>query len=143
MSPLCCAFAYASELSESAFSATAAFTGAATFALISDIAARSGSSSPASSFSSSRVSFRYSSVISAPSLEVALVDRRLLRRIRVRDRAVREDVRGDGRVHRDREVRVHERHRRALRQLLARQLLELLGRQLPILLRHAFLLVRL
>ena len=43
------------EPSESALSATAALTGAATLALMSDIAARSGSSSPASSLSSSRV----------------------------------------------------------------------------------------
>src|SRR5919197_2119074 len=61
MSAVCCAFAYAIELSERTFAAIAALIGAATFALISDIAARSGSSSPASASSSSRVSCLYSS----------------------------------------------------------------------------------
>src|SRR5215212_299491 len=113
MSPVCCAFAYASELSLATLSATAALIGAATFALISDIAARSGSSSPASSLSSSRVSFLYSSAIGRQTpCEIALLDRGLLRGVRVSDRAVREDVRSDRRVHRDCEVRVHERHRR-------------------------------
>src|SRR5436305_2021586 len=59
----CVAFAYAVEPSLSAFSATAALIGAATFAFTSDIAARSGSSSPASSFSSSRLNLRYSSAM--------------------------------------------------------------------------------
>jgi hypothetical protein len=54
------AFAYATELSLATLSAIAALIGAATFALISDIAARSGSSSPAIFSSSSRVSLRYS-----------------------------------------------------------------------------------
>src|SRR5215208_5698523 len=63
MGAVCSAFAYATELSLSTLSATAALMGAATFALISDIAARSGNSSPASAFSSSRVSFLYSSLI--------------------------------------------------------------------------------
>jgi hypothetical protein len=44
----------------STFSATAALICAAMFALISDMAARSGSSSPAIAFSSSRVSCLYS-----------------------------------------------------------------------------------
>src|SRR5437763_6777309 len=60
MSPVCCAFAYATELSLSTLSAAARLIGAATFALISDIAARSGSSSPAIAFNSSRVSCLYS-----------------------------------------------------------------------------------
>src|SRR5438046_1465147 len=60
MSPDWTAFAYATEPSERTLAATAALIGAATFALISDIAARSGSSSPASSLSSSCVSCRYS-----------------------------------------------------------------------------------
>src|SRR3954453_6859931 len=60
MVAVCSAFAIAAELSDSAFSATAALIGAATFAFNRDIAARSGSSSPASSFSCSRVSFWYS-----------------------------------------------------------------------------------
>ena len=57
MSPVCCcASAAATDPSESTFAAMAAFTGIATFALISDIAARSGRCSPATSSSSSRVS---------------------------------------------------------------------------------------
>src|SRR5579872_6528954 len=63
MFPLWAAFAYAIALSESTFAATAALIGIAMFALTSDIAARSGSSSPASVLSSSFVSFRYSSPI--------------------------------------------------------------------------------
>src|SRR5947207_9498846 len=135
MFAVCCAFAIAVELSLSAFSATAAFTGAATFALISDIAARSGSSSPASWLSSSRESWRYSSCFFLPMLSslVALVDRGLLRSVGVRDRAVREDVRCDGRFHGDRDVRVDQRHRGPLGQLLAGELGDLLARQLPVL----------
>src|SRR5205823_65004 len=123
MSPDCTAFAYATELSERTLAATAALIGAATFALISDIAARSGSSSPASWLSSSRESWRYSSCFFLPMLSslVALVDRGLLRSVGVRDRAVREDVRCDGRVHGDGDVRVDQRHRGPLRQLLARE----------------------
>ena len=60
MSTFCCAFAYAIELSLATLSAAARLTGAATFALISDMAARSGSSSPAMALSSSRVSALYS-----------------------------------------------------------------------------------
>ena len=55
-SAVCAAFAYASELSEATLRAAARLTGAATLALMSDMAARSGSSSPAISFRSSRVS---------------------------------------------------------------------------------------
>src|SRR5205814_6697197 len=54
---VCSAFAIATELSDNTFSAAARFTGAATFALISDMAARSGRGSPARASSSSRVSF--------------------------------------------------------------------------------------
>src|SRR5436190_7025899 len=61
------------------------------------------------------------------SSEVALVDRRLLRRVRVRDRAVGQDVRGDGGVDRDRHVGVDQRHGRALRELLAGDLVQLLA----------------
>src|ERR1041384_7945543 len=100
---VCSAFAYAIELSERTFAATAALIGAATFALINDIAARSGNSSPARAFSSSRESARYSSAI-VSSLQVALVDRRLLRRIRIRDSAVRQHVRRYRSVHRNRDV---------------------------------------
>src|ERR671935_112261 len=97
MSPDWTAFAYATELSERTFAAIAALIGAATFALISDIAARSGSSSPAIALSSSRVSCLYSSCFlpMLSSLRVALVDRGRLRCVRVRDRAVRQDVRRD------------------------------------------------
>src|SRR5438270_9552771 len=99
----CSAFAYATELSDATFSASAALMGAAMFALTSDIAARSGSSSPASWLSSSRVSLRYwtSLVTSYTSREQALVDRRLLLRVRVCDRPVGQDVRRDRGVDRD------------------------------------------
>src|SRR5204863_457559 len=100
---VCSAFAYATELSERTFAATAALIGAAMFALIRDIAARSGSSSPASASRSSRVSFLYCSSLIYPSL-VALLDIRVLARVGIRDRAVRQHVRGDGCVDRDREV---------------------------------------
>src|SRR5918997_5432952 len=98
MSTFCTAFAYAVEPSERTLAATAAFTGRATFALMSDIAARSGSSSPASSFSSSRLSGRYSFRVSDIEMLLALrslrarglVDVGRLLGVRVRDRAVRE-----------------------------------------------------
>ena len=60
------AMAAAVELSDSTLSASAALMGAATLALTSDMAARSGSGSPASLSSSSRVSLRYSSAIGTP-----------------------------------------------------------------------------
>src|SRR5438105_12668437 len=107
MGVCCAAFAYAVALSERTFAATAAFTGAATFALISDIAARSGSSSPASSLSSSRVSGLYSLM---PDLLVALVDRISLDGVRVRGGTVGEDVGRDCGVDRDGDVRVDQRH---------------------------------
>src|ERR671937_975950 len=140
MSPDCTAFAYAMELSERTFAAIAALIGAATFALMSDIAARSGSSSPARALSSSRVSCLYCSFLlpMRASLRVALVDRGRLRRVGVRDRVVREHVRRDGSVDRDREVRVDQRHRCAFRQLLAGKLVELLARQLAVLLGHTY-----
>src|SRR3954463_10816605 len=122
---VCSAFAYAIELSDRTFAATAALIGAARFALISDMAARSGSSSPASSLSSSRVSLRYSSPID--SSLVALLDRGLLHGIRVSGRAVREDVRGHCGVHGNGDVRVDQRHRGPLRQFLAGELSELVG----------------
>src|SRR3712207_6736983 len=56
MVAVCSALAYATELSLRTLRATAAFTGAARFALMSDIASRSGSSSPACCSSSSSVS---------------------------------------------------------------------------------------
>src|ERR687887_536268 len=98
MSPDCTAFAYATELSERTFAAIAALIGAATFALMSDMAARSGSSSPAMALSSSRVSCLYSACFRPmrASLRVALVDRCRLSRVGVRDRVVREHVRRHG-----------------------------------------------
>src|SRR5437588_6311511 len=124
----CWALAYAIEWSERTFAAIAALIGAATFALISDIAARSGSSSPASSLSSSRVSVRYScGVVSLiVRLLVPLRDVPGLLRVRVGDRVVREDVQRHGGVDRRGDVRVDERHRRPLGQLLAGERLELL-----------------
>src|SRR3954452_349481 len=138
MLAVCSALAYATELSDSTFAATAAFTGAARFALMSDIAARSGSSSPASSVSSSRVSGRYScGLFSAmvmilpwfpvdPSV-VGLGDVRRLMRVRERGRVVRDRVQRDGGVDRRRDVGVDERHGGALGQLLAGELGELLA----------------
>src|SRR4051794_31676287 len=134
---VCCAFAYAIELSERTFSATAALIGAATFALMSDIAARSGSSSPASSFSSSRVRLLYScgvSDTSRSSLWVDLLDAAALLRVRVGDRVVARHVQRGGEVHRRGDVRVDERHRSALRQRLAGEVVELLAREAPVLL---------
>src|SRR2546423_1273133 len=66
---------------------------------------------------------------------VRLRDVDVLLRVRVRDRVVREDVGRDGRVHGRGEVRVDERHRRPLRQLLAGELVELLASEAPVLLR--------
>src|ERR671926_211040 len=112
MSPVCSAFAYAIELSERTFAATAALIGAAMFALISDIAARSGSSSPARSLSSSRVSFLYSSAIPALLVRLGDVADGLLR-VRDRGRVVARDVERRGEVDRRRDVRGDERHGRA------------------------------
>src|SRR3954449_13248143 len=94
MLAVCSALAIAVEPSLSALRATAAFTGAARFALISDMAARSGSSSPASSFSSSWVSWRYCWMSSDMRvlLAVGLGDRGRLLRVGVRDRVVGRDV---------------------------------------------------
>src|SRR5256886_15603896 len=104
MSPDWTAFAYATELSERTFAATAALIGATTFALTSDIAARSGSSSPASSLSSSRVSFLYSccSLMSVPLGDVSG-----LGRVRIGDRVVRKDVCRHRGVDRDCDVRAY------------------------------------
>src|ERR671937_463823 len=131
MSTFWTAFAYATELSERTFAAMAALIGAATFALISDIAARSGSSSPARALSSSRVSCLYS----WDSLPIRI---RSLRLVRLRDvggllcvrncrRVVAENVQRDGGVDRDGEVRVHQRHRGPLGQLLAGELVQLIA----------------
>src|SRR5205807_2114789 len=107
-------------------------TGIARFALISDIAARSGSSSPARAFSSSRDSFRYSSAIL--DLLVTLGDRGRLLRVRVRDRVVAQHIERSCEVDGRRDVRVDQRHRGALGKLLARDRIQLFAGQLPILL---------
>src|SRR5919204_281317 len=81
----------------------AALIGAAMFALINDIAARSGSSSPASAFSSSRESCLYSSGIVLLSLLVG-GPRRVLRRdgcaaaAHVRRLATLANIRSDRRI---------------------------------------------
>src|SRR3954454_16938855 len=100
MLAVCSALAYVTELSDSTLAATAAFTGAARFALMSDIAARSGSASPASSSSSSRLSLRYSTFSVMPDLLalVRLVDVDVLSGVRVRDRVVARDVECHGGV---------------------------------------------
>src|SRR3954447_9094660 len=105
MSTVWVAVAVASALSDRTFAATAAFTGAARFALMSDIASRSGSSSaPCASSSlgdssSSSVLWVWSAMVWAPLdrglrrfAELALVDRGVLRRVGDGGRAVRQDV---------------------------------------------------
>src|SRR6266576_5734042 len=114
MSPDCTALAYATELSERTLAATAALIGAATFALISDIAARSGSSSPASSLSSSCVRLRYSWGLLPMWRLLSLVGLRDvggLLRVGIRGRAVAQDVQCDSCVHGCGHVRVDQRHR--------------------------------
>src|SRR3954451_1197003 len=73
----CCAAATAAAPSDSTLAATAALIGIATLAFTSDMAARSGSSSPASSESSSRVSgLNWSgSFVIAPPVESRPADR--------------------------------------------------------------------
>src|SRR3712207_2558033 len=133
MSTSCSAFAYAIELSERTFAATAALIGAARLALMSAIAARSGRGSPAISSSSSRLSCLYSCGVSVmfASLRLRragrLRDVRRLLGVRVRDRVVREDVQRGGDVHGRGHVRVDERHGGALGELLARDLVQLLA----------------
>src|SRR5215213_4121601 len=148
MSPVCCASAYATELSLRTFSASAALIGAATFALISDMAARSGSASPASSSSSSRVSglysFRSSAITSLLFVSLArpygphgcrlslrrLIDRCRLRRVGIRHGAVGQHIGCNGGIDRDGDVGVDERHRCPFRQLLSDEVVELLASQL-------------
>src|SRR5258708_2516858 len=72
-----------------------------------------GPGAAAAGVSITRVRWRYSSAMLPPSLPcrsglVALVDRGLLRRVGIGDRAVREHVRGHCGVHRDRDVCVHQ-----------------------------------
>src|SRR5919198_3917563 len=117
---VCVALAYATELSDSTFSASAALIGAATFALTSDIAARSGSASPVWASSSSIVSWVVFIIVCSSSLRLdGLVDRRHLLCVGERCRASRQDIRRERQVDRQRQVRVHERHRRPLRKPLA------------------------
>src|SRR5437870_12362976 len=125
------------ELSLSTFSAIAALMGAATFALISDIAARSGSSSPAALFRSSLVSCLYSTSSCLPIRSAslrALRDVAGLLGVRIGERVVGEDVRCDSRVDGRSHVRIAQRHRCALRQFLTGELVQLLACQLVILL---------
>src|SRR5919204_839143 len=137
MSPMfCSAPAYATELSERTFAAIAALIGAAMFALISDIAARSGSSSPASSFSSSRVRCLYwtSSPIGA-SLRALRDVADVLLGARVRERVVTRDVQRGREVDRRRDVGIDQGHCGALGQLFAGKRVQLLASELPVLLR--------
>src|SRR5205085_633397 len=104
-------------------------------ALMSDMAARSGSASPASSSSSSRVRILNScslmtflTFVSSYVLR-GLTDIARLRGVRVRGRVVRQDVQRGGEIDRDRHVGVHERHRRTLGKRLTGELLELLPRE--------------
>src|SRR5438270_5924612 len=113
----CSALAYATELSDRMLAATAAFTGAAMLALISDMASRSGSSSPPSAASSSSVKPLVLSVM-VSSLD-ALVDVVRLDGVGVRRGVVRQDVGGHGRVHRDSDVGVDEGHGLAVGKLFA------------------------
>src|ERR671915_107942 len=141
MSAICSALAYAIEPSLATLAASARLIGAATFALINDIAARSGNGSPASASSSSRVNGFYSCFSAAmlPSFRsvvglalhqlVALVDGRVLSSVRVCHGVVGQDIGGDRSVDRDSDVRVDQGHRGPLGQLLTGQLVELLARQ--------------
>src|SRR2546423_12878608 len=135
MTAVCVALAYATEPSDATFSARAALIGAATLALMSDMAARSGSASPASSSSSSRVRILNScslmtflTFVSSYVLR-GLTDVARLCGVRVRGRVVRQDVQRGGEIDRDRHVGVHERHRRALRKRLTGKILELFPRE--------------
>src|SRR3954465_10476963 len=95
MSAFWTALAYATELSDRTLAATAALIGAARLALISDIAARSGSSSPASSFSSSRVSGLFwisSLMLGHSSRSRVLADGVVLDGARAGGGVVRQDV---------------------------------------------------
>src|SRR5436190_22621192 len=147
MDACCAASATAVALSDRTFAATAAFTGMAMFALISDIAARSGSSSPARPSSSSRVSFRYSLIHSSWSIAgrgptlagrrcplVLLRDVRGLLGVRDRGRVVAEDVQRCRDIHGSGDIRVDQRHRGPFGKRLARDLVEFLAGQLPVLL---------
>src|SRR5438552_3437027 len=89
MAPVCCAFAYAMDLGGRTRAAAAAWSSAGPLASVRAIAARSGSSSPASAFSSSGLSLRYSSLTRTSS---SFAVRRLDRWVE-RDRRLRGDRR--------------------------------------------------
>src|SRR5436190_1256486 len=125
------ATADATDPSESTFAASARLIGAATLALIRDIAARSGSGSPAIFSSSSLVRTLYwpSSFFLEPMLASwsgGLRDVRRLGGLGGRGGVVGQDVERGCQVDGDRDVRVHQRHRCALGKLLSREPVELL-----------------
>src|SRR5919201_1929124 len=122
------AFAYATELSDRTLSASAALIGAAMFAFTSDMTVRSGSASPVCTSSSSIV--MYVICFSSLSCLDRLRDRCHLLCARHGGRVVRKNVGRERQVDRQREVRVHERHRRSLGQQLGVVRLELCARQL-------------
>src|SRR5919206_1191567 len=132
MLPVCSALAYAIELSLATFSASAALIGAATLALTSDIAARSGSGSTDSG--SSSLGVRSVMVVIRGQLLCrgldALDDRGGLLGAGGGEGAVRQHVRGEREIDRDREVRVDERHRGAVGQRLDLLHLELVQGEL-------------
>src|SRR5439155_5231165 len=83
--------------------------------------------------SSSCVSARYSGCLLMEKLLDVLCDVAGLLCVRVGERVVREDIRSDGRVDRSGDVRVDQRHRGALRKLLAGDRVELLTAELSVL----------
>src|SRR5688572_19344010 len=133
------------ESSDRMLAAMAALMGAATFALMSDIASRSGNSAACWASSSSLVSSGWgtgfgSSAIWGPPICVkgggrysrrpwlvsgTLVDRRVLHGVRVGSRAVGEHVSGHRGIDGHGDVRIDQRHRLAIGQF-RRLLLELL-----------------
>src|SRR5581483_10537163 len=116
------------------FAATAALTGAAMLALISDMASRSGSSSPPSAANSSSVRPLVFSLISS-SLD-ALVQIVLLDRVGVCRGVVRQDVGGHRRIHRNGDVGVDERHGFTVGELFARLRRQLFVSEALLAIRH-------
>src|SRR3954451_13704831 len=126
--------------------------GAATFALISDIASRSGSSAASWSSSSCGVrpwSFSVIGVLPASRggggrralLPVVLGDRRGLLRVRVCDRVVGERIECNSRIHGRGDIGVDQRHRLAVRKLRHVLVCELFGRQALLFFPHALVLL--
>src|SRR5436305_5147148 len=136
------ASAYATDPSESTFAASARLIGAATLALIRDIAARSGSGSPAIFSSSSLVRTLYwpSSFFLEPMLASwsgGLGDVRRLGRLGDRRGVVGQHVQRERRVDRGGDVRVDQGHGGPLGQGLSRQLVQLFaGQHLVLLVTH-------